>query len=78
MEWQDELRKLIVNGCSDSDIEDFVEEHPDVNGRDIWDFVYEYGAPNECKGCKYIQFLGMTPCIGCSRRVKVKDFYESR
>lgn len=78
MEWKDELKKLIENGCSDSDIEDFETEHPNVNGKDIWDYVYEYHAPEECKGCKHIQLSGMFPCIRCSRRVKVKDFYEGK
>ena len=78
VDWRDELKKIIENGCSDSDIEDFVEEHSDINGRDIWDYVYEYSAPDECKGCKYIQLSGMMPCIICSRRFYTKDYYESR
>ncbi len=78
MEWQNELKKLIKNGCSDSDIEDFVYEHPEINERDIWDYVYEYSAPTECKGCKHIQMSGLMPCSKCSRRVKTEDFYEPR
>ena len=78
MNWKDELEKILEKGCSDSDIEDFVDEHPEVNGRDIWDYVCEHDAPARCKGCKYIQMYGMAPCIKCSRRVKLKDYYESR
>lgn len=82
MPWKDEIKLIIENGYSDSDIEDFVDTHPDVNGKDIWDYVYDYVydyvAPAECKGCKHVQMSGTMPCIMCSRRVKVKDFYESR
>lgn len=78
MKWKDELKKIIENRCSDSDIEDFVDEHPKVNAREIWDYVYEYDAPDGCKGCRFIQMSGMMPCIRCTRRVKVKDYYESR
>ena len=77
MSWKDEVNKILDNGCTDSDIEDFIDEHPEVD-ENIWDYVYEYGAPDVCKGCKYIQYSGMFPCSGCSRRVKLVDFYESR
>lgn len=78
MNWEDALKKIIENGCSDSDIEDFVDEHPKVNAREIWDYVYEYYAPDGCKGCKYIQRAGTMPCIVCLRRTSVKDYYESK
>ena len=78
MNWQEELNKIIENGCTDSDIEDFEVEHPDVNGKEIWDYVYEYDAPAECKGCKNVQMVGMFPCNRCSRRVDLKDYYEHR
>ena len=78
MAWKEELDELLKNGCSDSDIEDFIDEHPKVSGKNIWDYVYEYNAPAECKGCTYIQYSGMMPCSNCSRRVKPKDYYEPR
>lgn len=78
MDWKDELNKILENGCTDSDIEDFVYEHPEVDGKNIWDYVYEYNAPDVCKGCKYIQFSGWYPCIMCSRKIKTEDYYESR
>lgn len=77
MNWQENLKRILENGCTDSDIEDFIDEHPETASF-IWDFVYEYIAPAECKGCKYVQMSGMMPCINCSRRVKVKDYYEHR
>lgn len=77
MDWKDELNKILDNGCTDSDIEDFIDEHPEVD-ENIWDYVYEYCAPDVCKGCKHIQMSGMMPCMMCSRRVKVTDYYERR
>ena len=78
MEWKEELDKLLEKGCSDSDIEDFEIEHPNVDGKEIWDYVFEYDAPELCKGCKYIQYSGMYPCNQCSRRVTIKDYYQIR
>lgn len=77
MNWKEELNKILENGCSDSDIEDFIDEHPEIN-ENIWDYVYEYDAPNECKGCKYIQYSGTFPCRNCSRRNSLQDYYKSR
>lgn len=78
MFWKEELDDLLKKGCTDSDIEDFADEHPEVNGREIWDYVYEHEAPDVCKGCKHIQMSGMMPCQLCSRVVVTKDFYEPR
>lgn len=78
MDWKEELRKILENRYTDSDIEDFAIEHPNVDGKDIWDFVFEYIAPGVCKGCKHIQRANMMPCIRCSRKVKVKDYFEAR
>lgn len=78
MSWQEDLNKILENGCTDSDLEDFISEHPNVSGRDIWDYVYDYNALDGCKGCKYIYYSGKNPCSRCSRRVEIKDYYESR
>lgn len=78
MGWQEELKNVVENGCTDSDIEDFVTEHKGVNGKDVWNYVYEYNAPKECKGCKFIQMSGLMPCIKCSRSGRIKDYYEHR
>lgn len=78
MEWKKELEAFLEKGRSDSDIEDFCDAHPEVNGKDIWDYVYERSAPECCKRCKYIQMEGMFPCARCSRRVTTKDYYEPR
>ena len=78
MDWKEELKKILENGCTDSDIEDFIFENKNINVKDIWNYVYEYNAPDVCKGCKYIQHTGMMPCNMCSRVIKVKDYYEQR
>ena len=78
MDWKEELKKIIENGCTDSDIEDFIDDNPHVNPKEIWDYVFEHDAPKECKGCKFIQMAGMMPCIKCSRKVNLKDYYENR
>lgn len=54
-----------------------MDEHPEINGKDIWDYVYELDAPEGCKGCIHIQKSGMYPCNECSRRVVLKDYYEA-
>lgn len=77
-EWKTELTELLKHGCSDSDIEDFVDEHPDINGKDIWDYAYEYSAPIECKGCAHIQLKDTFPCTKCSRINELKDYYKER
>ena len=76
--WKEEIKNIIDNGCTDSDIEDYVFEHPEINGTDIWNYVCEYIAPKECRGCKYIQYSGMYPCNACTRQVKLQDFYAER
>lgn len=82
MEWKKELQHMLTVGCTDSAIKDYIEEHPEINGKDIWDYVWDYvyesNAPSVCRGCKYIQMRGMFPCTECSRQKQIKDYYEQR
>lgn len=79
MTWKEEVQKIVQKGCTDSDIEDFVEAHPEINGKDIWDFLYELDAPDGCKGCEYIQLREFMPCIKCIRRtMDFKDYFKAR
>lgn len=83
MNWKETLNKILENGCTDSNIEDFIdfiEKHSDidVDAKEIWNYVYEHDAPEECKGCRFIQQSGMMPCTNCSRRNKLKDYYTPR
>ena len=76
MDWKEEISKIVKSGCTDSDIEDYLEAHPDISGQEMWDFVCELRAPEECKGCKHIQMAGTYPCNACHRGKKTKNFYE--
>lgn len=76
--WKTELTELLKHCCSDSDIEDFENEHPAVDGKDIWNYVYEYDAPVKCKGCDHVQQKDTFPCIKCSRINELKDYYKER
>lgn len=78
MDWKEEIKNIIDKGCSDSDIEDYIEEHPSLNGREVWDYIAELGAPDECKGCKRVQMIGMGLCLSCKRQPNLKDYFESR
>ena len=78
MDWKEEVRELVMGRCSDSDIEDYIDAHPDLNGREVWDYICELAAPEACKGCRHIQMSGMYPCDACSRNPKLRDFYEQR
>lgn len=77
--WKKELDQLIQNKkCTDSDIEDFIQNHDELNGKDVWDYVSELTSPEICKGCVYIQMSGMYPCNVCVRQNQLKDFYKSK
>lgn len=76
--WQEEIKNIVNKGCTDSDIENYIEKHSNINGKDIWDYLYELNAPKECKGCAHIQMSGMFPCNVCTRRIKLKDYYETK
>lgn len=79
MNWKKDIEMMYKAGCTDSDIEEYIDLHfTELNGKEVWDYVYELDAPQECKGCKHIQMTGMPPCNNCSRRVKLKDYYEER
>ena len=49
-----------------SDIRQFIQKHPDISGKKIWNYVSDYYAPEQCKGCKHVQLIGMYPCSCCS------------
>lgn len=77
--WKDEIKQFMQNElCTDSDIEDFVRNHPDVNGKEIWDYVSELNAPKKCKGCEHIQMSSMYPCNICVRQNQLMDYYEAK
>ena len=68
--WKEELSGLLKSGCT--------EEHPDIAGKDIWNYVSDYYAPEQCKGCIHVQLIGMYPCSCCSVNGTSKNYYEKK
>ena len=76
-EWKKEIDALISPGnATDSDIEDYITNHPEIDGRDVWNYISELTVPEDCKGCLYIQKSGMYPCNVCKRQNVLADHYE--
>ena len=76
--WKEDLKKIIETKdyLTNSDIEDLTDKYPE-DAKEIWKFIYELSAPEQCKGCKYIGFYSrMYPCNCCTRQEDLKDFYE--
>ena len=72
-EWKKEIDALLSSGTiTDSDIEDYISKHPEIRGRDVWYYISELTAPEECKGCVHIQMSGIYPCNVCKRRNTVR------
>lgn len=76
--WKEELSGLLKSGCTDSDIRQFIQKHPDISGKKIWNYVSDYYAPEQCKGCIHVQLIGMYPCSCCSVNGTSKNYYEKR
>ena len=50
-EWKKEIDALLSSGTiTDSDIEEYISKHPEIKGRDVWYYISELTAPEECKG----------------------------
>lgn len=61
---------LLLECCSDSDIEDFIYDHhlSDEEATEVWKLVAINNAPHCCKDCKNVIFYNWyTPCVcgGC-------------
>lgn len=78
MNWKEELIQIINKEYTNSDIEDFAEGHPDIKANEIFDFVAELSAPEQCKGCKRVSMIGMGRCLSCTRQPGLEDWYESK
>lgn len=80
MDWKEEIKNLIESGhCSDSDIVDYIEAHPEIHGKQVWNYVSDLSAPDACKGCEHVQLIGFsTPCTHCIRPTDYKDYYKKR
>lgn len=78
VDWQDDIKRMREHGCTDSDIEDYMNSN-NIDGiftKYIWNYIAELSAPAECEGCKHIQMQGMYPCNNCIRQNKLKDYFE--
>ena len=78
MKWIEDLKKIIETKdyLTDSDIEELVDKYPE-DAEEIWQFIYELSAPEQCRSCKYIGLYNKTyPCNCCTRQENLKDFYE--
>ena len=79
LEWKKEIDTLLSSGSiTDSDVEDYIRNHPEIRGKDIWNYISELTAPEECKGCVHIQMSGMYPCDVCKRQNILSDYYREK
>lgn len=72
---------LLLECCSDSDIEDFIDDHhlSDEEATEVWKLVAINNAPYCCKDCKNVIFYNWyIPCVYCIRPVqnRYKDYYK--
>ena len=68
------LKELCKQGCTDSDIEDWCEEHG-VPEKQAFHQVAVWLAPKCCQGCMYIDFYDSAhPCNSCCRNKQ--DYYR--
>lgn len=37
--WENEIEEIIVNGGTDSDIEEYLYEHPELNAGEVWAYI---------------------------------------
>lgn len=78
MDWKEEVKKIVMGGCTDSDINEYIEGHPELNGKDVWDFVCDLRDSENCKGCIFVKIYGFGPCPNCSRRATLLDYFGLR
>ena len=74
---------LLLEGCSDSDIEDFINDHhlSGEEAKEIWEIVAISNAPDCCKDCLFVAYFpDMHPCDRCIRPRQhiYKDYYEKK
>ena len=75
LEFMEETSKRRHGFLSDSDVEDFCDEH-NIPYRQAYRFVDENRVPPCCKGCKHVgMFDNCYPCDVCSR--PRQDMYEA-
>lgn len=68
---EEEKRKLLAilasQKITDSDVEDFCDEHA-VSRRTVHHQLAVWRSPKECQGCKHVDmYPNMPPCASCRR-----------
>ena len=75
-ELRDKIYLMMMNGCSDSDLEDFCNEYK-IPQQIVFHYVAIMSAPDCCKRCKNVDFYkSMYPCTSCKRANQTEYFEE--
>lgn len=79
-EWKKELKIKLDSGVNITTMTDdeFFKKYG-ISMKDIWDYVFDEYKPSplkQCIGCKFLNVSKDSPCNKCSRKVKLKDYYE--
>ena len=56
--WKDEIEEIIANGGTDSDIEEYLSEHPDFNADKIWTYIEEKNSKTDSNLKKTMDYYG--------------------
>lgn len=75
---KEEFEKFVGETVSNEDYNVIETVYIYISGKKIWNYVSDYYAPEQCKGCKHVQLIGMYPCSCCSVNGTSKNYYEKR
>lgn len=56
--WKDEIKEIIANSGTDSDIEEYLYEHPELNADKVWAYIEQKNSKkdnNLKKAMKYYE-----------------------
>ena len=45
--WKDEIEEIIANGATDSDIKEYLYEHPDFNADEVWAYIEQKNSKKD-------------------------------
>ena len=81
IEWKKDLQNLLDNGVNIMNAAADFSNKYNVSMKDIWDYVFDEYKPKplkQCEGCRFWKSRNTknAPCNKCSRKVKLKDYYE--
>ena len=55
--WKDEIEKIIANGGTDSDIEEYLYKHPGFNASEIWAYIDQKNSKADSNLKKAINYF---------------------